>query len=158
MLRTPGLSINVGGRDDNETYKRDTPFRTFGHAFPSNWWCGVQGEAGNTATRLITGAERTPSPAFLSEAERAAVDQELAALTAAGVPRALLMSEAVAWAQTRRTDPDAAEALALAIEGWRWSPCSGQTERSDLPSRAFALLHRQFPDSEAAKRTKYWYD
>jgi hypothetical protein len=48
-------------------------------------------------------------------------------------------------------------ATAWAIDGWRWSACEGGA-KSDLPRRAFVLLHRQFPRSEWAMRTKYWYD
>jgi len=52
----------------------------------------------------------------------------------------------------------AQETIALAIEGWRWSPCGTTESKSSFPREAFALLHRQFPDSEWAKKTKYWYD
>jgi hypothetical protein len=157
LLRTPGLSINVGGRDTDESYPRDTPSRRFGHAFPRNWWCTVEDRAAGTPLPLLTG-DGVPFPLFVSDGERRDTDQELAALTAAGAPRAYLMREAIAWAGARRSDPEAAEALALAIEGWRWAPCGDGAATSDLPRRAFTLLHRQFPDSEWAKRTKYWYD
>jgi hypothetical protein len=157
LLRTPGLSINVGGRDDSDSYQRDTPFRRFGHAFPRNWWCSVDQGAGDGAARLLTPGG-VPFPPFISEAERRATAAELEALNGAGVPRVWLASAAIEWGQARRTDPDAAEALALAIEGWRWSPCQDDGPKSDLPRRAFAMLHRQFPRSEWAQRTKYWYD
>ena len=83
--------------------------------------------------------------------------QEIAQLNAAGEPRAVLATAALEWARTSPGDSRAAEALALAVEGWRWSPCSYGT-RSDLPRRAFTTLHQKFPDSEWARRTKYWYN
>jgi hypothetical protein len=157
LLRTPGLSINVGGRDDDQSYPRDMPFRSFGHGFPRNWWCGVEdGPGDGAATLLVSGG--VPFPTFITEAERRDTATEVDALQAAGIPRAYLASAAIEWAGQRRTDADAAEALALAIEGWRWSPCAYDAPKSDLPRRAFALLHRQFPDSEWAKKTKYWYE
>ena len=73
----------------------------------------------------------------------------------AGEPRAWLTTAALEWARTAPGDGRAAEALALAIEGWRWSPCD-YGSKSDLPRRAFTALHRQFPGSEWARRTRYW--
>ncbi|HET9269843.1 MAG TPA: hypothetical protein VFO31_16815 [Vicinamibacterales bacterium] len=157
LLRTPGLSINVGGRDTDESYQRDTPLRRFGHAFPRNWWCGIDDRADGTALPLIAG-DGVPFPAFVTEAERRDTASELDALKAAGVPRVYLTGAAIDWARARPTDPDAAEALALAIEGWRWSSCNVDGPKSNLPQTAFALLHRQFPESEWAKQTKYWYE
>jgi hypothetical protein len=157
LLRTPGLSINVGGRDTDESYPRDAPSRRFGHAFPRNWWCGIEDRADGTALRLLAG-EGVPFPVFLTEAERRDTASELDALKAAGVPRVYLTGAAIDWARARRTDPDAAEALALAIEGWRWAPCDSSAPKSDLPRRAFALLHAQFPDSEWTKKTRYWFE
>lgn len=156
LLRTPGLSINVAGHDTDDSYERDAPMRRFGHGFPSNWWCTVQGEAAADTARVFTNA--VPFPPFVSETERRDTAAELAAIQAVGTPRDHLATAAIEWAQTRRSDPEAAEALALAIEGWRWSPCSYDGPKSDLPRRAFALLHRQFPDSEWAKKTQYWYE
>lgn len=158
LLRTPGLSINVIGRDTNDSYGRAEPHRTFGHASLRNWWCGVKDDVGEGPASLVTGPGRAPSPLFLSDAERQAADRERTTLAATGEVRTYVIREAIAWASARRADPDAAEALALAIEGWRWSECTYDTVKSDLPRRAFVLLHRQYPDSEWARKTKYWYD
>jgi hypothetical protein len=157
LLHTPGLSINVGGRDDSESYQRDAPFLEFGHDHPSNWWCEVADSRGDGASTLIT-AGGAPFPPFITEAERRDTAGELDTLTRAGSPRVWLTTAAIAWARQRPADPEAAEALALAIEGWRWSRCSSDPPKSDVPARAFALLHRQFPQSDWAKVTKYWYD
>jgi len=157
LLRTPGLSINVYGRDDTDSYDRDTPTRRFIHAARGNWWCSVATPDARDAGLLLTGTT-LPFPLFVSEAARRETGEELAALAGVGAPRNYLTSTAIAWAETRRADPDAAEALALAIEGWRWSPCDYNAPKSDLPRRAFTLLHRQFPDSEWAQKTKYWYE
>jgi hypothetical protein len=157
LLRTPGLSINVGGRDDDNSYERDTPSRRFGHAFPRNWWCGVEDSAGDGASRLIV-SDGVPFPPFITDAERRDTASELDALTRAGSPRAWLTTAVIGWARERRTDPEAAEALALTVDGWRWSRCEADPPKSDLPRQAFALLHRQFPQSEWAKKTLYWYD
>ena len=157
LLRTPGLSINVGGRDTDDSYGRDTPSRQFGHAFPRNWWCGVEASAGDGAARLLVG-DGVPFPPFITETERRDTASEVDALAGIGSPRAYLAAAAIQWASERRADPEAAEALALAIDGWRWSRCQADPPKSDLPPRAFALLHRQFPQNEWAAKTRYWYD
>jgi hypothetical protein len=157
LLRAPSLSVNVAGVDDNDSYTAVEVRRRFGHAYPRNWWCDVNDEVGTGAASLVTGSGRPPSPLFLSDAERLAAEQERAALKTLETPRTLLMAEAIEWARARRTDPEAAEALALSIEGWRWSPCVVTAGQSSFPRDAFVLLHRQFPDSEWAKKTKYWY-
>ena len=54
-------------------------------------------------------------------------------------------------------DPAAPEALARVVDGWRWTCGEAATTTPPLPQQAFALLHRLFPKSEAAQRTKYWY-
>jgi len=89
--------------------------------------------------------------------ELKAMHAEVEALRAIGDARAYATRGAIEWARSHPSDPLAAEALALAIDGWRWSACN-DGPKSDLPRRAFALLHRQFPQSEWAMRTKYWYD
>jgi hypothetical protein len=66
-----------------------------------------------------------------------------------------LAIEAVKWAKARPNDPDAAEALAHAVEAGRWG-CTDATTRPASRS-AFQTLHRLFPTSEWARRTKYWY-
>jgi hypothetical protein len=81
------------------------------------------------------------------------VEREIQALRKAGKASAYLITEALAWGRAAPADPDVAEALALAVEGWRWSAC-GDYNESDLPRRAFTMLHRQFPTSDWARRTK----
>jgi len=156
LLGTSGLSINVGGRDDDDSYAHDMPALEFGHTFPHNWWCKVEDSPGQGAATLIVSGG-VPFPAFITDDERRATATELEALKATGTAREYLAAAAIDWARQRRTDPEAAQALALAIEGWRWSSCY-DNRKSDLPRRAFALLHRQFPNSDWAKQTKYWYD
>ena len=93
---------------------------------------------------------------FLSVAKRARAAEELAAFRAAGDARAVLTAEAIAWGRAAPADPNAAEALARAIEGWRRT-CGSLPVENNLPQQAFRLLHRQYPSSEWARRTPYWY-
>jgi len=78
--------------------------------------------------------------------------REIAAL---GAMRSYLGAEALKWAREKRRDVDVAEALALAVQQWHFG--CGDDAKWDIAHQAFTVLHRQFPQSAAAKRTPYWY-
>jgi hypothetical protein len=161
LLRTPGMSTQVRGIEDDAKLARDQPSRTFDHLFRDNWWCGPQhADDRNTRRRSVVIDALYPGtdvqfPEFVTDDQRATAQKELADIASAGSGKRYLASEAIAWAKERPTDSTAAEALALAVEGWRWS-CwdeeGWQTSRT-----AFQTLHRQFPQSEWARKTRYWY-
>lgn len=71
-----------------------------------------------------------------------------------------LSEEAISWAKRspflgRKRGED--EALALAVRSTRYG-CQMQGGHGIYSRQAFELLHSKFPDSDAAKRTKYWFD
>jgi hypothetical protein len=98
-----------------------------------------------------------PYPAFLADTERAAVEREVNALVALGPARNYLAAEAIEWARAKPTDINAAEALARIVHGWRRSCADAGPSNWELSREAFQTLHRHFPRTEWAKRTKYWY-
>ena len=163
LLRTPGIRAFIVGLDNEETSAATEPARKFDHTFGTNWWCGFDqrsdpgkaGTADSVLIELLYPDHRVPYPMFLTAVERATTERELREMAAAGPARDYITAEAIKWARARPTDPDAAEALAKAVEGWRWS-CGGNTN-PDLPQRAFETLHRLFPQSDWAKQTRYWY-
>ena len=69
--------------------------------------------------------------------------------------RSHLGAEALKWAREKRRDVDVAEALALTVQQWHFG--CGDDGKWDIARQAFATLHRQFPQTAAAKRTPYWY-
>lgn len=161
LLRTPGLHLAVTDAEDATSVRVRQPARTFDHVFRDNWWCGFgpndresrQPEGG--VIELVYPPGRVPSPSFLSDAERSAFETEKTALAAVGRAPTYLAREAVKWAVARPADPDAAEALAHAVEGTRWG--CGDDKTSAASRAAFQTLHRLFPKSEWALKTKYWY-
>jgi hypothetical protein len=161
LLRTPGMHATVRGVEDDQDYVQKGLSRTFDHTFRRNWWCAIPAtsdkfppvESGLPA--LLDAAESVAYPAFLSADDRAAVERELASLAALGPAPNYLAAEAVAWAKSRPADRNAAEALALAVEGTRWGCGDDTTTRASRA--AFQTLHQLFPRSEWARRTKYWY-
>lgn len=161
LLRTPGLRANVKGLEDDEDYAHKDLSRSFDHTFRRNWWCGFdEGEKdksydGSQVLEWLYEKGSVPYPGFLSKEEIAATERERAALVSLGSAPTYLAAEAVKWANARPADLDAAEALSHAVEGTRWG-CTDAL--STTASRnAFQTLHRLFPKSEWARKTKYWY-
>ena len=161
LLRTPGLHIDVQGLEDDWWFARGEAGRTFEHTFRRNWWCGAEATAGQPSRDrsdlipLLYGKGEVPFPPFVTTDERATVAGERAALARAGPGPNYLATEAVAWARAYPRDPLAAEALALAVEGTRWG-CNDQGTTA-LSRSAFQTLHKLFPRTDWARRTKYWY-
>jgi hypothetical protein len=161
LLRTPGLRADVTGLEDDQHYDEKELSRTFDHLFRRNWWCGFSmtnkgsGEPDAEVVRLLYESHENLWPSFLSADERAAVQRERQAIAALGTAPNYLAGDAVNWAKSRPQDVDAAEALAHAVEGTRWG-CTDSTT-SAASRTAFQTLHKLFPKSVWAQRTKYWY-
>ncbi len=160
ILRTPGMTPEVPGLDDSVSIDYVEPRRIFG-VFTNVWWCGksdrrpFRGSAASELIHTLYPDHTVPYPAFVTAEERAVVERELAAIDATGPATRFLATAALEWARERPADPDAAEALGRIVSGWRRA-CRDQAD-ADLSRRSFQALHRQFPNSEWAKRNKYWY-
>lgn len=171
LLRHPGMSPYLDP-DERPSLGRTTR-DDFDHQ-SYNWWCAPGhdrwgGEAtgrhapraGDAPEILFPHFEALAPPAsfpeFLSAGERQGLAAERAALVEVGSAANYLAGEAVNWARAEPKNPLVAEALALAVEGTRWGACYSDDTgaRSKL---AFQTLHKLFPNSEWAKRTKYWYN
>jgi hypothetical protein len=130
LLRNPSLSIHPVSADDQ--------------GLGPWWWC-----------HGWTVPSPPEAPPFVTAAQRATAAGELADLIARDEPRVALTEGVLTWAAESPDDPLVPEALARAITGWRYAYCGG--ESSPLPKQAFDLLHRRYPKSPWAARTKYWY-
>ena len=62
-----------------------------------------------------------------------------------------------AWYDRWYYDDEMAELLGLTIRATRYG-CRRDRSDGDISREAFVLLHQMFPDSEAAKATRYWYN
>jgi hypothetical protein len=161
LLRTPGLRASVIGIEDDQDLRLSQPRRTFDHTFRRNWWCSFAADGSEKRTpkseliALLYPDGTVPYPAFLSGGELEQTERELSALGALGAAPKYLANEAVQWARARPSDIDAAEALAHAVDGIHWGCADDNTM---VASRtAFQTLHKLFPKSEWARKTKYWY-
>lgn len=181
VLRSPGLNIlitDIGRtpRAGNAATTDEDPGLTaidvFQHS-DNNWWCAWQPDrhslaaaatmydsffAGETYGRRdglrIGGAPTALGPllreSWLWRAQSAAEQAALAAIPSA--PR-LLSERAVAW---RGSGPQE-EALALAVRSTRYG-CQRQGGHGVWSRAAWELLHARFPQSDAARRTRYWFN
>ncbi|HKR66781.1 MAG TPA: hypothetical protein VJZ00_23850, partial [Thermoanaerobaculia bacterium] len=116
----------------------------------TNWWCrdGLQ----YWEARYPDSFKPQPiaPPLFLdsNEAERAA-------LRALGSGSTWMLRSTMNWARTAPKDRRVPEALAMAVQGTRWGCADDETAK--LSQAAFNLLHAQYPNSQWARETKYWY-
>lgn len=137
VLRTPGLNIDAPGQETEEAYVMDNPPTTIG-----GWWCAA-------------GDAKTPAPRFVAAADLTARKDEHRVLGAA--PGLQHFSQSLfEWSREEPANPLVAEALSRFVNGWRRA-CRIGANDSPAPKRAFDTLHRQFPGSEWARRTRFWY-
>jgi hypothetical protein len=111
--------------------------------YRDNWWCALDVE------------QMPAAPTFFSAAEKTAGDAERALLISRGTAPNYLAAQTVVWATRIPGDPRAPEALALAVRATRY----GCTDKETLKysKQAFQLLHKQYPQSEWAKKTPYFF-
>jgi hypothetical protein len=182
VLRSPGLNIlmTTHQRDPQPSDRQEALTRIDTHQHSdNNWWCAWQ--TGRHSAKLdeflyqqffgkpdeyfrgdpedsleVAGARPTLEPllasSFLWSARGAAEQESLSKIDCA--PK-LMAERAVAWAGRRTAGQD--EALALAVRATRYG-CQRQGGHGAYSKGAFTLLHKRFPESAAAKRTRYWFD
>lgn len=147
MLKFPGVRPYV-----DSGVSRMTPLNEI-DIYRDNGWCAIdQNAAGSQAAGRIakpTGLD------FLSEAQKAMAVGELNKLTAIGTAPNYLSAQAVAYATKKPDDARAPEALHLAVRATRYGCKDDNTTK--FSKQAFQLLHKRYPASEWAKKTKYFY-
>jgi hypothetical protein len=180
VLRSPGLNILMG-----RLFAEDPPYGsppvltkidTFQHS-DNNWWCAWQRARHRSSADAALYRQFLEDPSLpeeeqeggIARAERklgpllrrswlwnaAASEREQAALAGIDCAPKLLAERAVAWTGPSLGGQD--EALALAVRATRYG-CQRQGGHGVYSKAAFTLLHRRFPASGAAKRTRYWFD
>lgn len=144
VLRQPGLGPFVRAGLGRTTPSGDLD------EFRDNWWCDV-------ANAGVVRPEWYPDvvPAFLTPAERKKADDEWARLAKLPSAPTALAADAVAYGRAHPKDARVAEALHLAVRATRFGCTDGRT--SAQSKAAYQLLHRQYPKSEWAAKTKYYF-
>jgi hypothetical protein len=137
--------------------------------FRDNWWCSAGDDAENlypgpTASKktrvpslfaqpLVSPATQ-PDPPFLTDADRAALQQEFAILQKVPTSSNYFAREALAWVKAHPDDPRNPDVLGFAIRVVRNACRSNATK--ELNHQLFNTLHRRYPKSEWAKRYSTW--
>lgn len=154
-LKTPGLEPMV----DQGLGNRQKPVNEQDQ-YRDNWWCsaayqGTATESDKTDAAQSFTAEKKHSVAFLTAAEKAAAGREFTQLDRFGAAPNYISRQVIEWANTNPTDPRVPEALHLAVNSTRYGCTDKNTGR--WSKAAFDLLHRKYPNSAWAKKTKYWF-
>jgi hypothetical protein len=98
---------------------------------------------------MATASSPRPGP----DRQRAAAEWgRLQALPAAPT---WLANQAIEFARAHPDDPGVAEALHLAVRAARYGCTDDQSGAAS--QQAFDMLHRKYPNSEWARKTKFWY-
>jgi hypothetical protein len=158
MLRFPGMRPYV-----QSGFGRLTPPGELDQ-YRDNWWCPFRPVPNGppdyyrvssvlTGPMLVLYPDGGPKAQFLSPDQRARGDGEWSRLTAMPPAPEYLTAQTIDWVNKHPGDSRAAEALHLAVRAARYG-CSAKAGTS---KPAFQLLHSRYPDSEWARKTKYWY-
>ena len=99
--------------------------------------------------------DQQPAPRWLSASDRQQAAAELRRMGAQGPSSNFFVRAAIAWAKSHPRDPRSPEALHLGVRWTRYG--CGDSDTGTASRAAFALLHKQYPNSEWARKTKYWY-
>jgi tetratricopeptide (TPR) repeat protein len=156
-LRFPGLEpmVDIGVGREEPLNKQDT--------YRDNWWCGGAFNAAESERGEEEGATGPPSftgeteqaPLFLTPAQRAAGAREAKILDGLGAGPNYIAKQVIQWATKNPADPRVPEALALAVTTTRYGCTDAETGR--WSKAAFDLLHRKYPNTTWARKTKYWF-
>ncbi|MBY0549596.1 MAG: hypothetical protein K2W95_20125 [Candidatus Obscuribacterales bacterium] len=148
MLRNPGMSPYI-----YPDYGRNTPVDKIDD-YQNNWW-PQKDEYGAEKENAPLKALLSSLEDCLTPVQRQAAAKENKALTAVGPAPDYLCSLALAAARDLPGDSRIPELLHLAVKSTRYGTTTGQT--SELSKRCYQLLHRKYPSSSWAKKTKFWY-
>ena len=187
VLADPGdLSEVVGAhgtRTESSEYDRWSDVLTErDHLNPSdnNWWCQLDPNrlvsklrdnfynwplaiGGDFSGPLQEKLDRYRDRTLKEHAVVGQIDwEELGRLAKIPSAPVYLSREAVAWAEgswwDRAFNPDRiAEALALSVDVTRWG-CRRDGSNGAVSNATWRKLQEMFPDSAAAKNTRYWYN
>ncbi len=144
---------------------RSTPLKEIDN-FRDNWWCAQiikpedKSSASSTEPEVQkyineSNANTSEYPDFLTPAQKTAAEKENARLKALGNAPNYLCQQMVNFANTKPTDARLPEALHLAVKATRYG-CTDETT-GKYSKLAYDTLHKKYPRSEWAEKTKYWF-
>jgi hypothetical protein len=135
---------------------RETPDAEI-DSYRDNWWCEKPFAYNAPPSEDGSAPQALPPPSlpFLTAAQKAEAKAENARLQALGTAPNYLSQQAVAWAARDPNNPRVPEALHLAVKSTRYGCANSDTGRNS--KAAYDLLKKNYPKTEWAQKTKYWY-
>lgn len=156
MLKYPGIEPYV-----DAGVGRRTPLAEIDN-YRDNWWCAdfISGPNKLNGSVDPDAASTTPdskvqAPDFITLTQRAIAIKEGAKIRSLGTAPNYLCAQAVRLATLKQTDPRSPEMLHLAVKSTRYGCTNKETGR--FSKMAYDLLHKNYPKSEWAAKTKFWY-
>jgi len=152
-LKFPGLEPIV-----DQGIGRRTPLNKQDE-YRDNWWCtaAFQPATDEENREVLSFTTYSSQPLmFLSAAERATAEREWSALNSLGAGPNYIAEQVIRWVNANPADPRAPEALHLAVTTTRYGCTDKNTGR--WSKAAFDLLHRKYPNTSWARKTKYWFN
>jgi hypothetical protein len=154
-LKLPGMEpvVDAGIGRDMPLNQQDS--------YRDNWWCGAtfgpptEPVAKDEEESASFTKSSISSPLFLNEAQRQAGTKEWLKLKSLGAMPNYLSKQVIQWATKNPADKRVPEALHLAVNATRHGCTDKETGR--WSKAAFDLLHRKYPNTTWAKKTKYWF-
>ena len=128
--------------------------------YRDNWWCAIHPK-NDTRSGFEDGPllelyrSSHPSAAFLPEPDRQRAAAEWGRLQALPAAPNWLANQTVEFARAHPDDPRVAQALHLAVRATRYGCTNAHSGAAS--KQAFDLLHRKYPNSEWARKTRFWY-
>jgi hypothetical protein len=159
MLKFPGLRpfIDSGMGRMTALDKIDS--------YRDNWWNSfkpAEGEAGESVNISIPELFKSiypegefNSPSFLTPAQETTMEQEWQKMQGIDTAPNYLCAIVIDRAGKNISDPRVPEALHLAVRSTRYGATDDKT--TGFSKQAFQLLHKNYPKSEWAGKTKYWF-
>lgn len=159
LLQAPGLRPFL-----DQGVQRSISYSDMDH-FRNNWWCGpwtydssAQGDQQQGSVPV-----EPAGYAFLTAQQRQQAEDEASRLNK--LPSGLVWTaqRAIEYVKAHPADKQAAETLALIVQGTRWGcdvdyrPNAAVGPQRAVSKEAFEMLHRLYPKSTWALNTKYYY-
>jgi hypothetical protein len=156
ILRTPGIRpyLELG-------VSRVASF-SYLDTFRDNWWCKPWGDPQNY--EQAKKPKPIPIPPFLSPDQVARADSEYQHLQQFPDSVIVIGQRVLDYAKDHPDDPLVPEALALTVRAGHYAcqpyNTTGDSDKSEytpISKAAFELLHRRYPKSPWALKTRYYY-
>ena len=124
-------------------------------SYRDNWWCANSINYNAAQNGEAPQPRLAPSLPFLTAAQKTEAKSENARLQSLGTAPNYFCQQALAWASRDPNNPRVPEALHLAVKATRYGCTDDDTGRNS--KAAYDLLKKNYPKTEWAQKTKYWY-